>query len=86
MLMIDPYTKLEQIFLGYPEAIRVFARHGLACLGCSLAAYDTLERGAKAHGIDVATLIRELDEASAEAWLGGDLRPMAATSSSSRER
>lgn len=65
--MISPYMKLEEIFLRYPEATRVFVRHGLACPGCSLAAFDTLERGAKAHGIDLTTLIHELNEAAAEA-------------------
>jgi len=78
--------RLEEIFLRYPEAIPVFAKHGLACPGCSLAAFDTLERGAKAHGIDLTTLVRELSEAAAEAWLAETFPPMTAASSSSRER
>lgn len=65
--MINPWMRLEEIFLCYPETIRVFARYGLACPGCSLAAFDTLERGAKAHSVELAALLDELNAPVAEA-------------------
>lgn len=64
--MISPWMRLEEIFLCYPETIRVFAKYGLACPGCSLAAFDTLERGAKAHGIELVALMDEINATVAE--------------------
>lgn len=65
--MISPWMRLEEIFLCYPETIRVFAKYGLACPGCSLAASDTLERGAKVHDVELAALLDELNATVAEA-------------------
>ncbi|MBZ0160015.1 DUF1858 domain-containing protein [Candidatus Methylomirabilis sp.] len=65
--MISPWMRLEEIFLRCPETIRVFAKYGLACPGCSLAAFDTLERGAKAHGVELVALMDEMNATVAEA-------------------
>lgn len=67
LLMISPWMRLEEIFLCYPETIRVFAKYGLACPGCSLAAFDSLERGAKAHGVELVALMDEMNATMAEA-------------------
>jgi len=69
--MITPWMTVEEILLCYPETIPIFAQHGLACPGCSLAAFDSLEQGAKAHGVDLTTLIRELNDTAAEACPAG---------------
>ena len=52
---------------GHPETIEVFLRHGLFCLGCAVASFETIEQGAMAHGIDVEALMTDLNEAVAEA-------------------
>jgi len=37
------------------------ANKGLFCGGCPMAQFETLENGAKAHGIDVGELVEELN-------------------------
>lgn len=45
------------------ETIPVFMNNGLHCIGCSIAAYETIEQGALAHGINVDKLMKELNAA-----------------------
>jgi len=47
-----------------PRSIGVMAKHGLQCAGCSVATYETLEEGMKAHGLsdkDIESLVKEID-------------------------
>ena len=37
------------------------AERGLFCGGCPMAQFETIENGAKAHGIDADELIKELN-------------------------
>ena len=36
----------------YPNVIPVLMGYGLHCVGCNFSQFDTLENGAKIHGID----------------------------------
>jgi hybrid cluster-associated redox disulfide protein len=45
----------------YPEALEVMMNKGLHCVGCGMAAYETLEQGAMMHGIDPDKLVKELN-------------------------
>ena len=45
-----------------PNAIAVFQKHGLGCIGCMAAHYETVEEGANAHGLDIDELIKDLNE------------------------
>jgi len=47
----------------YPQTAEVLAKKGFHCLGCALASFETLEQGAKAHGMEdkeVGELIKEI--------------------------
>ena len=46
----------------YPETVSVFISHGLGCIGCDIAQFETLEEGAMAHGIDVEALLKDLNK------------------------
>ncbi|HOE93655.1 MAG TPA: DUF1858 domain-containing protein [Methanofastidiosum sp.] len=46
----------------YPETVSVFISHGLGCIGCAIAQFETLEEGAMAHGIDVEALLKDLNK------------------------
>ena len=48
----------------HPETVPVFLKHGLHCIGCHVAAFESVAEGAKAHGIDVDTLMADLNEAA----------------------
>jgi hybrid cluster-associated redox disulfide protein len=34
-----------------PEAAEILAAYGLHCIGCHIAVFETIEQGAKAHGL-----------------------------------
>lgn len=63
--MIDKEMQIEDVLRRYPQAIPVFERFGIDCAECHLSEYENLEHGAKVHGIDLTTLLRELNEALA---------------------
>lgn len=43
------------------EAGSKLAERGLFCGGCPMAQFETIENGARAHGVDVEELLRELN-------------------------
>jgi hybrid cluster-associated redox disulfide protein len=48
----------------HPETVPVFLKHGLHCIGCHVAAFESVAEGAQAHGIEVDTLMADLNEAA----------------------
>lgn len=46
----------------YPEAIEVFSEYGLHCIGCFASELDTVESGAKVHGINVEHLLHDVNK------------------------
>ena len=44
------------------DAAERLADKGLFCGGCPMAAFETLENGAKAHGVDADKLVKELNK------------------------
>jgi len=60
---------IGELIINYPAAFEVLLRRGFHCMGCGMAAYETLGQGAAAHGLDDAaldSLIAELKEAVAK--------------------
>ncbi len=62
MAKISRKTKFDQLLAQCPEAAEVLAQRGFHCLGCVLASFETLEEGARAHGLSEA----EIDQLVAE--------------------
>ena len=54
---------LGEVARNYPETINVFLEHGLPCAMCHVAFHETIEQGAKSHGIKVDKLVEELNKA-----------------------
>lgn len=54
---------LASVINKYPQIAPIFFRHGLGCVGCPMAMSETIEQGAKAHGINVKKLIDDLNKA-----------------------
>jgi len=40
----------------YPDVAELFLQYGLACVGCMISEYETIEEGARSHGMDDETL------------------------------
>ncbi len=54
---------INDVVKQYPETIAVFMKHGLHCIGCAIAAFESIADGATVHGIDVGVLIDDLNSA-----------------------
>ena len=60
-------SPIGELVLNCPVAASVLLEHGFHCIGCGLAAYETIEEGAAAHGLDDAqtdALVQELRDAA----------------------
>lgn len=61
---------IGDIVQRFPQTVRVFLSHGLMCVGCAAARFENLEQGATAHGIDVDTLLADLNKVVTEPTAG----------------
>ena len=67
--MADLITKnmgIMEAIQKYPDVVGVFVAHGLGCIGCAMANFETIEQGATAHGMDIDALMKDLNKAAAE--------------------
>jgi hybrid cluster-associated redox disulfide protein len=42
---------LGEVIFKYPEASEILTDYGLHCVGCFASSFDTIEQGAKIHGM-----------------------------------
>ncbi len=61
-MSITKDNTIEEIVSKYPETMLVFMKHGLHCVGCHVSAFESIEQGAEAHGIDVDALVADLNK------------------------
>lgn len=58
-------TNIAELVFDHKEAAEVLLDYGLHCVGCSLNAFDTVEQGAKIHGMagdEIDEMITRLNE------------------------
>lgn len=60
--MITGKMTIGEIIHKKPKAAEILMAAGMGCVYCPAAGMETLEEGAKAHGIDVKKLLKELNE------------------------
>lgn len=53
---------IAEVVAKYPEAIEVFYKYELHCIGCFASEFDTVESGAKVHGINVEHLLHDVNK------------------------
>jgi hybrid cluster-associated redox disulfide protein len=61
MEQIDPTMTIAEILKKRPDAAQILMRHGMHCLGCSVSSSESLAAAVEVHGIDLATLLKELN-------------------------
>lgn len=44
-----------------PQALEIFGKYGMGCIGCAAAKFETLEAGAIVHGIDPQAMVDEIN-------------------------
>lgn len=52
---------IGDVVKNYPKTIPIFMKHGLHCIGCHVAEWESIEQGAIGHGIDIKNLIEDLN-------------------------
>ena len=60
---ISPGTNIREIVAELPIAEEVLTEFGLHCAGCGVNKYETIEQGAKAHGLRVEPIVAALVQA-----------------------
>lgn len=51
-----------EILQKHPKAAEILLGKGMHCIGCPMAQMESLEEGAKAHGLDADEIVKELNE------------------------
>ena len=59
---VNKNTTINEILNAHPEAMRFFDDKQIACGSCFAVKFDTLENGALMHGMEVNTLIDQLEQ------------------------
>jgi hybrid cluster-associated redox disulfide protein len=59
-MVVDKNSKINEILSVYPDAKKFFNEHEMACGSCFAVNFDTLEKGALMHGLEVNALIAQL--------------------------
>lgn len=62
-ITIAPDTNIRELVAGLPIAQDVLSAFGLQCSRCGVNKYETLEAGAKAHGLRVEPIVAALNQA-----------------------
>jgi hybrid cluster-associated redox disulfide protein len=61
-MVVNKETRINEILNAYPEAINFFNEKQMSCGSCFAVKFDTLENGALMHGMEVTTLIGQLEQ------------------------
>ena len=61
-LKITKDMTLGEVVTKYPKAAEVMLKQGMHCVGCHVAAYETVEQGAIAHGFDKKQIKKLLED------------------------
>ncbi|AVQ17771.1 MULTISPECIES: DUF1858 domain-containing protein [Fusobacterium] len=64
--MVTKDTNILVAVQNYPIIREVFAKYGLGCVGCMIAAGETLGEGIAAHGLDADAVIAEINKVISE--------------------
>jgi len=60
--VITPEMAIGEVIDKYPDTIHIFVKHGLGCVGCAVAGFENIRRGAMAHGVDLDLLMKDLND------------------------
>ena len=54
------HTTVAEALAVDPACARVFLAHGMACVGCPMARFETIEEAARSYGLEPAALAAAL--------------------------
>ncbi|MBU0580442.1 MAG: DUF1858 domain-containing protein [Candidatus Margulisbacteria bacterium] len=56
---------INEVVQNFPEAIGVFLKYGLHCIGCQISKVESIQQGAAGHGIvgeDLNKMIKDIND------------------------
>lgn len=62
---ITANMRIREVLARFPRAAHVLNAYGIRCEACHAAQYESLAQGARVHGIDLPTLLADLNQATA---------------------
>ena len=57
---LEPGLTVAEVLARWPQAIPVFLRHRMACVGCAITPFETLAEVATIYKLDLDCFLREL--------------------------
>jgi len=63
---IKKEMSFSEVLEKYPGTAPIMMKHGLHCIGCHVAAFETIEQGSMAHGMkeeDMKKMLKEMNKA-----------------------
>jgi hybrid cluster-associated redox disulfide protein len=63
---ISKEMALGEVVRAFPDSVPIMLNYGLHCVGCHVAAFETIEQGAMAHGMqnkDIEKMLVEMNKA-----------------------
>jgi hybrid cluster-associated redox disulfide protein len=65
--VITAEMAIGDVIRKYPDTIHIFLKHRLGCVGCAVAHFENIRRGAMANRVDVDVLMKDLNDTVAVA-------------------
>lgn len=53
---------IGDVIKKYPESVEVMLNHGIQCVGCHIAMWETIKQSAESHRIDADKLIEDINK------------------------
>ncbi len=63
--LITKEMTLGEVLIKYPSAVEIMLKYGLHCIGCHVAATESIEQGARGHGMgdeEIDEMVEEMNE------------------------
>ncbi len=57
---LTPTLTVSELLTCWPETLPVFFRHRMACVGCQMSQFETVEGAAAVYGLNLDSFMREL--------------------------
>jgi hybrid cluster-associated redox disulfide protein len=69
-LQITPQTSVADLLSAWPEAVPVFLNRRMACVGCNMSRFETLQDASRIYGVNLETFLEEIARTISQAKQG----------------
>ncbi len=61
-MIITKSSSINDVLRSYPESVKIFEKYNMGCMGCMGSTAETIENGAKMHGLDFDVIVNEINK------------------------